>query len=244
MALDSILKPKKEYDLIRLGGSNDGGYLIGYNSIIKSQKLITFGVGENWEFEKDFLNKNKNCKIFCYDHKPILKHLIRLFFISLLFLPTSPSFKFLNYLMKIFNFFKTRKKINFITKHVSYGSLDKLLTNNLDNNIFLKIDIEGSEYRLLEEIIKHEEKFIGLIIEFHNADIHKKIIHDFFIRFNLKLTHIHSCNCGQLDANGDPLVFELTFEKDPKIIGEHPKIPNKLDMKNNPKKQDIQLFFN
>ena len=33
-------KPKFEYDLIRLGGNNDGGYIVEKNSIINIQSII------------------------------------------------------------------------------------------------------------------------------------------------------------------------------------------------------------
>ena len=51
--LPNFLKPKHEYDLIRLGGDYDGGYLVEKNSIENSKSLITLGLGYEWTFEKD-----------------------------------------------------------------------------------------------------------------------------------------------------------------------------------------------
>ena len=50
------LKPQKEYDLIRLGQDNDGGYLVEKESINKSNGLITLGLGYDWTFEKVLKN--------------------------------------------------------------------------------------------------------------------------------------------------------------------------------------------
>ena len=44
------LKPQHEYDLIRLGQDNDGGYLVDKKSIDDSKSLITLGLGFNWTF--------------------------------------------------------------------------------------------------------------------------------------------------------------------------------------------------
>ena len=44
MAIDKVLKPKKKYKLVRLGGLHDGGYLIGENSLTNTETLISFGI--------------------------------------------------------------------------------------------------------------------------------------------------------------------------------------------------------
>ena len=69
--LPLFLKPKHEYDLIRLGGSFDGGYLVEKKSIEKSESLITLGLGYEWRFEKDYKRKY-NKPIHCYDHTKLL----------------------------------------------------------------------------------------------------------------------------------------------------------------------------
>lgn len=65
--LPKIFKPNNEYELIRLGSDNDGGYLVEVDSLENSKRLVSFGLGLNWSFEKDFF-RLKNCPIDCYDH--------------------------------------------------------------------------------------------------------------------------------------------------------------------------------
>ena len=36
---------------------------------------------------------------------------------------------------------------------------------------FVKMDIEGSEYRVLDDLLKHWGNIVGLAIEFHDVDI-------------------------------------------------------------------------
>lgn len=59
MPLPTILKPKKGYNLIRIGSRNDGGYLCTFDSVKQSTTLISLGIWTNWEFEKQFLKLKK-----------------------------------------------------------------------------------------------------------------------------------------------------------------------------------------
>lgn len=132
-----------------------------------------------------------------------------------------------------------------IQSTVDYRFLNSLIIKKKLNNIFLKIDIEGSEYRVLDEIIKSKNKINCLIIEFHDVDLHIKKITNFIKKLNFYLTHIHPNNFGGIDNNYNPKVLEITFEKKPKIIKNKPfKQSHKLDSKNNPNEKDIKLRFN
>lgn len=243
MTINSILKPKKNYKLIRLGGQQDGGYLVGENSLMKTETLISFGIEDNWQFEKEFQTTNSNSIIKCYDDKSILQYLIKKFIIELIFAPYNCRLKFIKYFRNILDFLQIKKKINFFQRKISYGDLEKILINTNGGNIFLKIDIEGSEYRILEEIIKNQERIIGIVIEFHDFDYHKKMIYNFCKNLNLDLVHIHPNNFGPKDNNGDPTVIELTFDKEPDILDDNCYLPHKLDVKNNPYNGDIDLVF-
>ena len=66
--LPKSFKPKKNFELIRIGSDNDGGYLVDKNSILDTKNFIAMGLGDDWCFEKDFLKLN-NCNIFCFDRK-------------------------------------------------------------------------------------------------------------------------------------------------------------------------------
>ena len=68
--LPKFLKPYhiKLSNLIRIGPKTDGGYIIDKRVLSKTNILITCGLNDDWEFEKSFLKKNKNSKIFAYDH--------------------------------------------------------------------------------------------------------------------------------------------------------------------------------
>jgi hypothetical protein len=237
--LPKELKPKHCYNLVRLGKNNDGGYLVEKDSLLNSESLISFGINLDWSFEKDFF-KLKERPIHCYDHT--IKY----------------SFYSISGLKEIFSNIKLYKdyKKFFSGKVVHFESAIGLGKNLVDmstvfnrvncNKIFLKIDIEGSEYRVLDDLIRYQDKITGLVIEFHNIDLHIQKILNFLKNFKLNLVHIHGQNPGgedYLDGNGDPTQIELTFSSYSQYISNNPCIPSLLDQPSDPRYRDINLKF-
>ena len=60
------LKPRFETELIRLEKKNDCGYLISKKSLDTSNKLYSFGLDDDYSFERDFFKKT-NVEVICYD---------------------------------------------------------------------------------------------------------------------------------------------------------------------------------
>jgi hypothetical protein len=245
--LDNKLKPKRSFDLLRIGKKNDGGYLVEKNSYKNSEFLIGVGINDDWSFEKNF---KKN--FIGIDNQISSKFLVKIFFIKFFrFFYTFCLIDILNSFFKIieFNFIKH----NFLKLTLSnYTDLSKGIVS-LDwvlqsyclgcNKIFLKIDIEGSEYRILDDIILIQDKICGLVIEMHDIDINIGKIIKFIDEIDMDLTHIHGNNFAGLDSNSDPLVIELTFSKNPKEISGPVILPNTLDYPNDKNKPELNLNF-
>ena len=243
MSFSLFFKPKHNYYLERIGKENDGGYLINSEAILKSDYLLSFGIFDDWSFEKNFIKYNKSAKIFCYDDiisfNFIFIRSIKKIILDLI------KFKFKNIFRNFYNiidYIFINQKIKFYKKKITTGDIQEII-KNLDK-VFLKIDIEGSEYDILEDILKVQNKMSALIIEFHDIDKNRAVIENFIQRLELNLTHIHPNNYGKLDKNNDPTIIELSFEKYPKILDGNVKLPNFLDQKNNPKKNYIFIKFN
>jgi hypothetical protein len=242
MKLSNFLRPKHTYKLLRLGRNNDGGYLICEKSLYDSSCLISLGINDDWTFEKHFFEIRKNLKVECYDDQISLFFLIKNFIKS--FLVIFYLFNLKNFLRSLYNIFEypiIKKKLNIIKKKISYNDLNKILYNK--KNLFIKIDIEGFEYRILEDILKNQKNIKGMVIEFHDCDLHESKIINFIKQLDLKLIHIHANNFSDLDKFNNPLTIELSFSKNPTIIKKSLKLPNKLDMPNNPESKEIKLNF-
>jgi hypothetical protein len=231
--LKKEFKPKYLYDLLRVGKNNDGGYLAESNSIQIAQSLISFGIGKDWSFEIHF-KKIKNIPIFAYDHT------IEKF-------EELPQFKI---------FFNANKSNYFFRKKIVETLVEKNNTNiktilndlnlyflGLKSPIFFKIDIEGSEYIILNDLVKFSKSISGLLIEFHDVPANLNTILKFIKEIDLDLCHIHANNWGGVDSNMVPKVIELTFARDPVKIDDKSTVPHILDQRNNPRKEDITINF-
>lgn len=153
-------------------------------------------------------------------------------------------FTFINYII----FFKIKENTHHKIKisKTNY-SLSKALKINKINHkkTILKIDIDGDEYSIIDEIKKFE--FLGLIIEFENINKNmKKILN--FIKNNKKLSiiHIHGNNFLPKLKN-IPQALEISFINSKLINQKFKNFRNypisNLDFANNIMKKDIKLFF-
>ena len=245
--LPKCFKPTGTFDLIRIGSDNDGGYLVDPNSIEESSALLALGIGRNWSFESDFIGK-KRVKIHAYDYSIgigfWIKHFIKRLFsilIGKLFAPYRAIKLYLE-----FRAFFNEHAVLFMEKiGTSKGcdtNLNEALERLADRPIFLKVDIEGYEYQILDEIIACNDHLSGLVIEFHAVSENKEKIEKFLSELELELIHIHPNN-NRLDEEGDPKAIELTFSNNPKRINDRFIHPHELDQDNVPRKEAVDLRF-
>lgn len=221
--LPKILQPFKCLDLIRLGKKNDGGYLISYQDVLNTKNFIGFGVGEDCSFELDFLKLN-DVAISLYDKDSRAS----------------------NNLYQ--NQFHSNRK--FHTKNIGNGfdeiSVESVLKDT--DSVFLKCDIEGNEYNILDDIMMHDRIFSGLVIEFHDIAQYKNfnLVTNFIGKTRLKLVHLHINNYMYYKTENGvvPDVIELTFTSSENIIyDKNLTLPNVLDMPNNPNDLEFHIDF-
>ena len=247
-------------ELIRLGSLDDGGYVVPRNTILSSKLLVSLGISDNWDFEKDFVKMSK-VSVYGFDHSIHINFWLSKFkkdlFKFLCFKIFKPKklykmFQFIDFLI----FFKINKNNKFFLKKVGNKKDNEItfrdiISNKCKNkkNIFLKIDIEGFEYEILDDIINLKNLLQGVVIEFHNISKNVSKITKFInnIKPDLYLVHIHGNNYSVKEKNKDPEAIELTFSKS----SLHPvnKVNNKtypiknLDFSNSKRSPDIDLLF-
>ncbi len=161
-------------------GNNYGGFYISPKLITSKSVVYSFGIGEDISFDNMIIEKH-NCKVFGFDPTPKSIDWVKSQSKSL-----SPNFVLLEYGIAdksgMVNFFLPRN-----SKHVS-GSFVK--QSNVDDNQnlllemrsladiikdldhkhidVLKMDIEGAEYLIIDDILNSQIPIHQVLIEFHD----------------------------------------------------------------------------
>ena len=248
--LPNFFSIRQSTDLVRIGRDYDGGYLVSKSDIEQSDLLLGFGINDDWSFEEDFLSQKK-VSVTAYDASVSERIFFRRLLGSALRIYNFKRFlHWLNVLLKYRKFF-SQSDVNHIQKFVGLNIKSEqhctfmdVLDQTESKNIFLKIDIEGSEYRFLHDIVANEERITGLVLELHDVDIHLKEIEKFINELSLNLVHVHANNFASIRADDDlPLVLELTFSKYSNVSTDY-KLPHKLDMPNNKNRLEYEISFN
>jgi hypothetical protein len=214
-----FLAPKIVEDLCRIGNRTDGGYAITISAINNSEAFLSLGLGENWSFEEAISTINLNAPIDIYDDTVSLSFFIRKAFNGLLkfslFRESKSNFlaRFLR--LKAYISFWSRSSKN--THHqirISAESFKRVLSEYpIDAKIGLKVDIEGSEWDILNLISESQSKFEFLLIEIHDFDRHVDELRKFLsdLAGSFIIAHLHANNFETLGSNGFPKVFEITL---------------------------------
>ena len=251
----SDLQPYQVGPMERIGSRNDGGYVIP-KWLPTRMILISFGVGDNWSFERSCLKKKIVLNAVMYDHTVDLNQFVS--GIRSRLLTRKFDFKSLTYrvlvAIKYLRDFSNRSLIHVrkeITKNESSQSKTNLLeiARNLGGAPFiLKVDIEGAEYDIVEQIVVLNEKIPVLLIEFHETEKHRHSFESILeiLKKNYILSHTHANNYDGLSIDGIPKTLELTFcNRDfysaTQVISELP-VPS-LDQASAPNRPDISIKF-
>ena len=245
-------KPTVKTELVRVGSDRDGGYVVAAECLKDSSIIYGFGLSTDWTFEEDF-KKRTGAQVVCFDHTVnrrlwrhlFLKDLRRLVLLSPRHIFSTAKL-FLDY-RRFFNGKNATHHQRMIGPQKMGGvDLHQLINGNTQRNLFFKIDIEGWEYRILDQLVAYQNTMTGLVIEFHDVDLHREKIIQFIKTFDLPLVHVHGNNCAGTDVHGDPLVLEMTFK--PRSPNDQPLTEVSLplpgyDFPNDRKIADYQLSF-
>jgi hypothetical protein len=216
---------------------NDGGYVIDSKSLLSSDALLSLGISDDWSFDSDFRLKNPKVIIHGYDHTisknifrfRVIKKFARFFLFKATFkdiinaIETSYDYK---------KFFNQKNNIHFkkkVSDKISKKetNLEEMIAKIASNSIFLKVDIEGSEWELFTKsgVPTSKLDFLSrvntLVIEFHGiSQISNRnswqVIEESLetILNHFKPVSISGNNCRPFfQMGGVPLidVFEVTF---------------------------------
>ena len=225
----SLLKPKSNYSLVRFGDNKDGGYLLA-DCIKESSQVFSIGVGDNTSFDEAI--SEIVMSVFMIDH-------------SVDIYPKRPNITFIK-----------KKLVPNVTDSSLEISLSELC-DELDNSnpTILKMDIEGSEWAILESTDQAIlQKFDQIVIEFHGIiekakegqlctimTVLTKLLQD----FEVVNTHANNYSRHEIFLNYPIVdVIEVSFLR--RDVCEFTNIssePNIRNFPNNPNRYEVFLTF-
>lgn len=227
--LHSLRPVKTKYPLIRIGGDNDGGYLVP-DDLAGIDTCFSPGVAETAAFEKDLLARG------------IKSHL------------ADASVDVVPEGLPVLSFEK--KFIGAINDETTM-TLEKWLSDKrcFMGDYILQMDIEGSEYEtIIATPIDVLRQFRIIVMEIHHAEawfnnpIAWDAIHVFFAKLlqDFHVVHLHpNNNCPFISADDVliPTTFEMTLLRKDRAVPEGfcTEFPHPLDQPNVTDKDDRPL---
>lgn len=236
-------KPVEAGGLIRIGPQHDGGYIVSERALAASDTLLSFGLSDDWQFEEAF-QRMSGARVICLDHTVNWKFWVRHIIVNLLRLRWKKLTRYFEYLHFFSNPNTEHRALKVGYDRPGEISLKSLIDLLPGRSIFLKSDIEGAEYRLLDTIISNAGRFTGLAIEFHDIDLHRARLEDFIDRLKgFVVVSLHANNAGGVDGNGDPLVIEMSFVRKDLFEPAQPGGKKPSLAPNDPNAPDIEIVY-
>ncbi|MGB8816490.1 MAG: FkbM family methyltransferase [Rhizobiaceae bacterium] len=210
--------------LVRLGSKQDGGYVVSKDAVDASAGLISFGIARDWSFELDLASlKPADFTIDCFDPTTDLPRAAGI----------SRSRRIRQVLSgkrhwrhvhiggrsgfnSFFNGSARTLHRNWICRPGQSGvaslTFDEVMEKLSPRKpVFLKVDIEGSEWSVLDGIVRHSNMIAGMAIEFHNLQSKFSELgpdHRLFQAFSV--CNVHANNCVP-EFTSLPEVIEFSF---------------------------------
>jgi len=227
----SLLVPEPCDGMARLGSDNDGGYVVALETIRRAKQLLSFGVAMNWDFERDAVAVNPSLIVEAFDPAVGARRFAEVAMRSAISAPlrlavadlrgAASSLRRVGSAIDYFRFFSgparhTAKRVwyNGDRGSVPIADIIAAVRASRDAPVFVKIDIEGSEYRILPWIADADDLVTGMVVEFHDTDICAGIFNAQIERLleRFVIVHVHGNNHGDLSFDGSlPLTLEITF---------------------------------
>ena len=250
----NFLAPIAVDDLVRIGRNHDGGYLIRQSTIDQIGFLLSFGISNDWSFERQLLRLDPGLRLHAYDHSVDVE-VLRRKYLGALGKPYNLP-RIFNYrrAFKSYSAFFTGAAHHFREKvgntdsdptEISIAEIFRRIDGNA--NIFLKMDIEGDEYQVIDEITARSDRIVGLVVEFHDASSRRSEFSRSIraLQQSFDIVHIHGNNYSRVGEDSLPDALEISFSRTVETAKLYRKtsLIDGLDQPNNKNKADFLLCF-
>lgn len=255
----SYLRPHIVPDLARYGNAKDGGYVLPASALGRVDAVLSFGLSTDWSLEEELCRANDALIVHVYDHSVGAKTYRRsLKNAAVKFLAgKTPLAELRQRYSTVADYqrFFTGKRTHFRERvfnrrdHANDATIDMIFDRiGTAAHIFLKMDIEGAEYRVVPQILAHAERIDLMTVEFHDTDPLRSVfeaqVKDALEHFHI--VHLHGNNIAGRALDGLPECLEITFlnQRFPTIGRLRDRLPLEgLDFPNDPKAPDVEIRF-
>lgn len=254
----SWLAPVIVDDLIRVGAINDGGYVIPKHLVHDVDVLVSMGIEEDWSFDREFSERNPRIRIHAYDHTISRNSFRRGVLLAAAGMcagrrPPSEVLRRMKLLRSYGSFFSGanthyQQRVYNRVDLSSDVTLAQIFARCQSEAVFLKIDIEGSEYRIVNGLIEYADRIAGMVIEFHDTEPFRSIFSAAIVALleKFEIVHVHANNFMGVASDGVPEALEVTFEKKGKGSSRDRRMKLPLpfiDAPNDPDRADYKIRF-
>ena len=252
----SWLAPIEIAGLIRVGGSSDGGYVVPEALLREADTLISMGLGHNWQFEKDARELNPGMRIHVYDHTVSEKLFSREYLAEMAaFLVGGVDWASVQRRRRRLQDYRTwfgKEATHFkerIHDRKDSDSVDiaTVFARAGDGRAFVKMDIEGAEYRVLDDVVSYADRILGMAIEFHDIGPLRPVFERTMevVRRRFEIVHVHANNFVPAYRDGFPEAIEITVARNDFVRStrRRKEVNLPLDRPNDPDRPDFRLTF-
>ena len=180
---------------MRIGCASDGGYVIPSMLLDHCDDLLSCGLGENWSFDQGWRALKPQAKIHMYDGTVNINNMK-------------------DYLRAPYRDFFPSKATHYEENiGPGYTAFSTAIHRLSSQRVLLKMDIEGGEFPLIDEILANRAIFPGIVIEIHFANHRRQQFVDTINKLQTEyvLVHLHGNNHTPLSSDGSCDCYEFTF---------------------------------
>lgn len=219
--LPASMRPYIYEDNQRFGSADDGGYIISESAIAQSDVIISMGINLDWSFEKAITKQYPDKQLICFDRTTTFWYALSWGVSRFLYSPVSRRPHHFTAIKKPFGYLgyinspqitHHQKFIGTETNETTTDICDVLDGISPDKRVFLKIDIEGAEYDVLDAALTRSERLTGIAAEYHDVGTEPRCFSQIErLQENFNISHLHVNNAGGVDENSIPRLLEATF---------------------------------
>ena len=180
----------------------DGGYIIPRSVMQRAKGLLSLGLGDDFSFDQDWKRMTGNGNIHLYDGS-VNRDSLRINI-------NAGSRNHIDIKAEYDDFFQGPTQ--HINEHIGAHNFVQALEKLGNTDIFIKMDIESSEYGLIESICNNADKILGVVMEWHGCSIDnsqwRNAMEEFAKHFDI--VHFHGNNHVQINKDGIYGCMEFT----------------------------------